>query len=381
MNQGTQPVCRKGSTKDPVLYTAFELSNKVWKLAFSDGEKVRTVGIEAGDLSEFGVQAAKAKERLRLPTDVPVVSCYEAGRDGFWLHRLLTRKGATTNLVVDSSSIEVSRRKRRAKTDHIDARKLVTMLIRYHQGEKGVWKVVRVPSIEEEDARQLNRELEKLKKERTLHTNRIRGLLVLQGIRVKNPRHRKFLEQLESLRMWDGSRLPEGLRKRVVREYERLRLVDEQIRLLEKQKEAQLKDPETEALKKVAQLQMLHGIGTVISWTLVMEYFAWRNLKNRREVAALAGLTPTPYDSGASLREQGISKAGSARIRALSVEAAWCWLRFQPESKLSKWFFERFADGGKRMRRIGIVALARRLLVDLWRYLEYGVIPEGAHVA
>jgi transposase len=380
MNQETRLEKRETTEESPALYMALELSNKTWKIAFSDGEKVRTVGVEAGDMMEFGLEVGKAKERFRFPEDVLIVSCYEAGRDGFWLHRLLTRK-QIRNVVVDSSSIEVNRRKRRAKTDRIDAKKLVSLLVRYHRGEKGAWKVVRVPSVDQEDSRQLNRELENLKKERTLHRNRIRGLLVLQGLRVKNPSHPKFAQELETMRMWDGSPLPKGMNERLVREYERLRLVEEQIRGLEKEKAEQLKNPDTDALKQVAQLQTLKGIGPVISWTLVMEYFAWRGFKNRKEVAALAGLTPTPYDSGGMIREQGISKAGSARIRSLSVEAAWCWVRFQPESKLSKWFFERFAGGGSRMRRIGIVALARKLLVDLWRYVEYGVIPEGAIVS
>jgi transposase len=202
--------------------------------------------------------------------------------------------------------------------------------------------------------------------------------LVQQGLQVKNPSKKKFLEELASLRTWDAQDLPAELKARVVREYERLRLVEDQIKTLDRQKEERLKSPDTESLKKVVCLRLLPGIGPVSSWTFVMDFFGWRKFRNRREVAALAGLCPTPYASGRTQREQGISKAGSPRIRTLAVEAAWCWLRFQPQSKLSQWYMERFADGGSRMRRIGIVAMARRLLIDLWRYLEYGVIPEGA---
>jgi transposase len=311
--------------------------------------------------------------------DVRVVSCYEAGRDGFWLHRYLQSCGIE-NVVVDSASIEVDRRKRRMKTGRLDAGRLVRMLMRYHGGERKLWSVVRVPSFEDEDGRHLHRELEGLKKERTRHRNRIRGILIQQGLRVNNPSKRKFVEQLDSMLTWDGRDLPPDMKGRLVREYRRLRLVEEQIKDLDKEKKQRLKEPNTVKLQQVVQLRSLYGIGTVSSWAFVMEFFGWREFRNRREVAALAGLAPTPYDSGGTVREQGISKAGSRRIRTLAVEIAWAWLRFQPQSKLSRWYIERFAGGGSRMRRIGIVAMARRLLIDLWRYLEHGVIPEGARL-
>ena len=213
-----------------------------------------------------------------------------------------------------------------------------------------------------------------------MHRNRIKGLLIQQGIKVSNPSMKKFLEVLENQRTWDGQKVPPGLNSQVVRQYERLQMVENQIKALEKEKTERLKNPDTCSLEKVAKLALLYGIGPVSSWTFVMEFFGWRQFKNRREVGALAGLTPTPYDSGNSLREQGISKAGNQRIRALAVEIAWAWLRYQPQSKLSLWYMKRFAGGGKRMRRIGIVALARKLLIDLWRYLEYDKIPEGARL-
>jgi len=377
MKKTQETLKRSDTTKQEVLYTAFELSNKKWKLAFSEGSKIRYVSTDARDLHKLQSQIALAKKRFRLSKDVKVVSCYEAGRDGFWLHRYLLSRGIE-NLVVDSSSIEVKRRKRRLKADRIDAGKLLGMLMRYHGGEKKVWSVLRVPREEEEDGRNLGRELEVLKRERTMHINRIKGLLIQQGIVIKRPSGRKFLSELAGVGSWDGKALPEDFRARVVREHQRLKMVDEQIRGLKKERSKRVDSDDKACYRQVAQLMRLRGIGPENSWDFVMEFFGWRDFGNGKEVGALAGLTPTPYDSGKSLREQGISKSGSRRIRTLSVESAWCWLRFQPRSKLSRWFNKRFAHGSKRMRRIGIVALARKLLIELWRYLNYGVVPEGA---
>jgi len=376
----TQETLRKDvSTKAAVLHVAFELSNSKWKLGFSDGNKMRFKSVDARNLEQLEEEIEKAKSRFRLDDDVRIVSCYEAGRDGFWLDRYLLSHGIE-NVVVDSSSIEVNRRKRRAKTDRIDARKLLRMLMRYHGGERKLWSVVRVPSVEAEDGRQLSRELESLNKERTSHRSRIRGLLIREGLEVKNPSGKKFLEELDSLCTWDGNGLPGDFKARIVREYERLRMVEEQMGILRKEREKRVGSAETLSMRKVAQLRTLYGIGVTSSWDFVMEMFGWREFRNRREVGAFAGLTPTPYDSGGSQREQGISKAGRGRIRALNIQIAWGWLRFQPQSKLSQWYQERFAGGGSRMRRIGIVAVARKLLIDLWRYLEYGVVPEGARL-
>jgi transposase len=377
MKKTKETLRREYTTRKGVLHLAFELSQNKWKLGFSDGNKVRFKTIIARNLDYLQEEIEKAKGRFLLQGDVRIVSCYEAGRDGFWLHRYLLSCGIE-NVVVDSSSIEVDRRKRRAKTDRIDAGKLLNMLMRYHGGEKLSWRVVRVPSVEEEDGRHLHRELEVLKKERMMHRNRIKGLLIQQGIAVKNPSSGRFLEDLESFRTWDGSPLPLDFKDRIVREYERLKMLEEQIYTLRKERQSRLENPEDPSMRKVVQLMTLHGVGVQSSWKFVMEFFGWRQFKNRKELASLAGLTPTPYDSGGSQREQGISKAGNKRIRSLAVEMSWVWLRFQPQSELSQWYAERFGRGGKRMRRIGIVAMARKLLIDLWRYLEYGVIPEGA---
>jgi transposase len=358
-----------------VLFVALELSDKKWKLALSDSNKRRIVTIAAGDLVTLGEAVAKAKARFGMPEGVSIVSCYEAGRDGFWLHRYLLHCGVA-NVVVDASSIEVNRRARRAKTDRIDVEQLLRLLIRYHHGEQRVWSVVHVPSVEEEDARRLPRELERLKKERTGHRNRIQALLVSQGVRLQ-PRH-DLLERLEAARLWDGSALPPDLRAEVGREEARLRSVEEQIRALEAEQARRLEAVATPCHQQVAQLMRLRGLGLTSAWVFVMEYFGWRQFHNRKEVAALAGLTPTPYASGDSARDQGMNKAGNRRIRSLMIQIAWGWLRYQPRSALSVWFNTRFALGGKRMRRIGIVALARRLLIALWRYVQRGVIPESA---
>src|SRR5210317_2134732 len=349
----TQETLRiKDSIKEAILYTAFELSHKKWKLGFSNTEKMRTVTIAARDLDQLHKEMEKAKQRFGLEGQIRVVSCYEAGRDGFWLDRYLLSQ-EVENVVVDSSSIEVNRRKRRAKTDRIDARKLLRMLMRYHGGERKLWSVVRVPSVEAEDGRQLSRELESLNKERTSHRSRIRGLLIREGLEVKNPGGKMFLEELDSLCTWDGKGLPGDFKARIVREYERLRMVEAQMGILRKEREKRVGSADTLSMRKVAQLRTLYGIGVTSSWDFVMEMFGWREFRNRREVGAFPGLTPTPYDSGGSRREQGISKTGRGRIRALSIQISWGWLRFQPQSKLSQWYQERFAGGGSRMRRIG----------------------------
>jgi transposase len=299
-----------------------------------------------------------------------VHSCYEAGRDGFWLHRWLLEQGID-NIVVDSASIEVNRRARRAKTDRLDGGKLLTMLMRYLGGERRVWSVVRVPTPQEEDARRAHRELEQLRQERAAHTNRIGSLLVLHNQRVKHVGGRDWVK------WWarHGPELPTALHAGIEREMTRLVLVKAQIKTLEAQ---QCKEVATGLQPQVAQLSQVRGVGVGGAWILVKELFGWRRFHNRRQVAGCIGLAPTPYNSGDSQTEQGIAKAGNKRARRIMVELGWSWLRYQPESDLSKWFSQRFAHGGKRMRRIGIVALARRLAIALWRYLEHGEIPAGA---
>lgn len=357
------------------LYMAMELGNKKWKLAFSNGEKIRKVTVEARDQQGLVKAVERAKEKLGLEPGAKVLSCYEAGRDGFWIDRFLEKNGIE-NLMVDAASIEVNRRRRRAKTDRLDAEKLVRQLMRYWAGEKTVWGVAHVPSEEEEDERRLHREIERLKNERKAHRNRIGSLLVLHGI--TGMPGKDYDAQLERMRTWDGKPLPDGLRGELKRECQRQEKVNEQIKCLEKWQQESLKNPETAAEHKARKLKSLKGVGPVGSWTLVMEFFGWRDFKNRREVGALAGLTGTPYDSGDDVHDQGISKAGNKRVRYLAIELAWSWLRFQPQSELSKWFWRRYGHGTKRMRRIGIVAVARKLLIAFWKYLETNELPEGA---
>jgi transposase len=365
----------KDNANEAILYMALELSNKKWKLGFSDGVKQRQVTIEAGNWLALHTEIDRAKEKFNLATGCRIVSCYEAGRDGFWIHRRLLEDGID-NLVVDSSSIEVNRRSRRAKTDGVDVKGLLRLLIRYWQGERAVMSVVRVPTVEEEDDRRLHRERERLLTERGSHSARIKSLLVAHGLRLEI--RRDFLEQLSSASSGGGYPLGAELKAELEREYKRYQLVDEQIKGLEAQQQARVAEPQGPALEQIALLLMLKGVGQQSSWILVMEFFSWRGFKNQRQVGACAGLTPTPYNSGDSEREQGISKAGNRRVRTLMIELSWMWLRYQPDSALSQWFERRFAHGGKRMRRIGIVALARKLLIALWRYVEEGLVPEGA---
>jgi transposase len=367
----------EGNAAAPVLYMALELSDKTWRLALSDGAKRRQVSVPAADLAQLACAVAKAKERFGLPGSARVLSCYEAGRDGFWLHRHLASVGIE-NEVVDAASIEVSRRLRHVKTDRLDGDRLLAKLIRHHAGERGGWSVVRVPSVEEEDARHLHRELERLKRERLAHRVRMQSLLITQGIKLKIKRALGL--RLDGFTLWDGRALPGELKAELERERERLALVERQIERLEAARRERLSAPRTEAEQRIVQLMRLGAIGPASAWLLVMEFFGWRAFRNRRELAALAGLVGTPYNSGESERDQGISKAGNRRVRAMIVEIAWLWLRFQPGSALSQWYRARFAGGGLRMRRIGIVALARKLLIALWRYLQDGVIPEGTRL-
>jgi transposase len=363
------------------LYLAFELGEKKWKLGFTTGlgQRPRERDILARDRAGLEVEIASAKERFGLPADARVVCCYEAGRDGFWLHRYLLDRGAE-NVIVESSSIHVDRRQRRAKTDRLDVLKLLKMLIRSHLGEDDVWSVVRAPSPEEEDSRQLHREMETLKKEQTMHGNRIKGLLAAQGVVMDVDRN--FPKRLKAVRLWDGSPLPADLRDRLLREFARMQMANRQIRQLEQDRARRIrKNDEDRGVQQTRQLMRLGGIGVNSSWLYAREVFAWRAIRNRRQLGALVGLTGSPYRSGDYDHEQGISKAGNRRMRAMTIEIAWGWLRYQPHSELTLWYERRFGRGNKRLRRIGIVALARKLLIALWRYLETGVPPKGATLA
>jgi transposase len=369
---------RDRTTSAPApLYLAFELGWTSWGLAFTTAPAMppRRVTIPARDLGSLGREVDRARRRFGLPDAAPVHSCYEAGRDGFWLHRLLASCGID-NAVVDSASIEVNRRARRAKSDAIDVVKLLSLLMRYHNGERDVWSVVHVPAPEEEDLRQLHRDRDQLVRERTEHSNRIKGLLAAIGLDVIVDA--RLLERVDGLRQWDGSPVPTELRERIAREYQRWRLVDGQLGDLCNRQRREVRDDGVAHVELVRRLLDLKGVGPVTAWTLVREVFGWRAIRNRRELASLVGLDPTPYQSGDLHRERGISKAGNGRVRWSMVELAWMWLRHQPNSALSLWYQRRFGCGNARSRKVGIVALARKLLIALWKYLEHGEVPEGA---
>lgn len=360
--------------QEPVLYMAFELGHRKWLIRFGDGRRTRDVEMPARDQRRLLAEIDRAKARFGLAASGPVRSCYEAGWDGFWLDRYLRRRGIE-NLVVDSASIEVNRRHRRAKTDRVDVGKLFGLLLRHFRGER-VWSVVVVPEAGAEDERQLQRDLDQLRKERRQHRNRIEGLLVTQGVVVKV--RRGFERSLAKLRIWNGDRLGSELRGRLERELSRLQLVEEQIRGLRVERARRLAAPQTRMAEIGERLVRLRALGPAASWTLSSEFFGWRRFRSGKQVGKLAGMTGTPYNSGSREREQGIDKSGNARVRWMMVQIAWGWLRLQPGSALARWYRERFAGGGSRLKRIGIVALARKLLVALWQYLERGVIPDGA---
>jgi len=367
----TRTVLRDQLTAKPGdLYMSLELGDKHWHISIG-GER-RSVShyiVEAGHTEEVADCIAKAAARLHTAR---VHSCYEAGRDGWWLHRWLTELGVD-NIVVDPASIEVNRRARRAKTDRLDADKLLAMLVRHHRGER-VWSVLREPSPGDEDARRAHRELQRLTHERIAHTNRISSLLVLHNLRP-----RIVIGGRDWPVWWNAHReqVPPTLRAELEREAVRLKVVKEQVRAIEAARARELAEGKQPL---VAQLVRLRAVGAKGAWVLVKEVFGWRHFANRRELAGSLGLVPTPYASGDSEIEQGISKAGNRRVRALLVELAWSWSRLQPGSALTQWFNRRFAGAGKRMRRVGIVALARRLAIALWRYLQTGEIPIGARL-
>jgi len=352
----------------PTLYMAMELSATKWVLLFSDGSRRRRKTIAASDCQALQHEIALAKARFGLAGDTCVVSCYEAGRDGFWIHRWLVSIGVD-NRVMDAASIEVPQRAKRVKTDRIDVEKLMDLLLRASRGDLRGWHEVRIPTVEQEDRRRVQRERQRLQKEGNSGTNRIKSLLATQGVRLLLDGD--FLQMLEQARCWDGAALPPQLRQELARQWQRHQLVQQQRRMLERQRREQETAP-------MHRLQQLVSIGPQTPWVLCTEIFDWRQITNARELGALAGFTPTPYRSGNSEREQGISKAGIRRVRPAMVELAWLWLRWQPASALTQWYQRRFANGSKRIRRIGIVALARKLLVSLWRYLNDGVVPEGA---
>ena len=347
----------RGYIGKSILYMAMELSNTKWKLGFSNGARNRMAMIDAGDRIGLSEKINLAKEKLHLPESCRIVSCYEAGRDGFWIHRMLEENGIV-NLIFDSSSIEVNHRKRRAKTDKVDVDALLRLLQRYLNGERKAVSIVRVPTTDEEDQMRLNRERERLLKEHGAHIARIKSLLVKHGIRMDL--NSKFPERIETVKDPFGDEVKPDLKAELVREYKRYQLIVEQLKELHQEQKRRVKEEKTEAMEQIIRLMPLKGIGWQSSWVLVMEFFSWRKFKNRRELAACAGLVPTPYDSGSSQREQGISKAGSRRVRSIMVELSWLWLRYQPDSKLSQWFHTR-------------CYLSHYPTIDFPRYLRYMV--------
>jgi transposase len=363
------------------LFVAFELGKAKWHLGIvvPGSGKVSRYVVEGGDVEAAWRLIGKARERAARKVGglLRVVSCYEAGYDGFWLHRWLVERGVES-FVLDPASLPVDRRERRAKTDRLDLERLISALMRHEWGDPLACRMVHVPSVAQEDDRRPWRERERLIKERTAHTNRIKGLLHNQGVRDAMPRAKQFGAWLATVQSGDGHALPSHLVAELRREHGRLMMVEEQIGEIEAQAEAARRAAAPAGvLAKINQLIGLKSVGPVSSQTLVGEVF-YRDFENRRQVGSYFGLTGTPFDSGASRREQGISKAGNPRARTAAIELAWLWRRNQPGSALSRWYEARVGDQKGRVRRIAIVALARKLMVALWRFLEHGIVPEGA---
>lgn len=371
----TVPEVESRTETPATLYVALELSGKNWRLSMTaSGTRFRSATVPVGSISEVLRAVAKAKEKLEVAPAAKVLSCYEAGRDGFWIHRELERAGVV-NVVVDPSSIEVDRRQRRAKTDRLDAQKLVMQLMRHAEYGDRLRKV-NVPSPEDEDARRLVREILRLKKERQSHVVRIKSLLALVGVRCKMTAD--FASVLDVLRQRNGEPLPPELLGELRREVQRLVLVRAQLRDLENSRIVKLKQGTSRAHQIALLLMRLKGIADNAAALLAFEHYGWRAFENGKQVGACAGLVGVPFASGAVTREQGITKAGNKRVRTMAIELAWAWIWYQPESALTRWYTARYANNGARQRRVGIVALARKLLVALWRYVDQGVIPEGA---
>ena len=373
--------------EDATVFVAFELSKAKWKLGIvtPEARKLSRYTIAGGDVAAVAARIAAARTRAARAKDLPggrpvrVVSLYEAGYDGFWLHRWLVAQGVV-NHVVDPASIEVNRRARRAKTDRLDLDQLMRTLLAYYRGEPRVCSMARVPSIAQEAARRRTRERARLVKERGAHVNRIKALLHGQGVRDVQPVRAGFVARLAELRTGDGHALPPALVAEIAREHARLRLIIDQILAVEAESQAvEAVAPAGTPPAKVRQLTQLVSIGATSARLLVNEVF-YRRFDNRRQLGGYLGLTGTPYDSGSSRREQGIAKSGNARARTVAVELAWLWLRHQPDSALSQWFRERVGILKGGVRKTAIVALARKLMIALWRFVETGLVPSGARL-
>jgi transposase len=372
-------ICTPTAGHCGTIFVAIELSQRSWLVTMHspDRDRISRHKLDGGDHAGLLalIEKVRARATVKVGYEPAVVSCYEAGYDGFWLHRLLTAAGVT-NLVFDPASIAVEQRGRRAKTDRIDGERMLQTLMAHSRGEPRVVRIVRVPSVEAEDARRASRERDRLVKEQTQHTNRIKALLRLLGMAVGNPRRRDWLSWLDRQRDWQGCPVPPHLRAEVAREHARLMLVREQLAALAPTaQEAPAAPPEMTQRRDL--LLRLKGVGPAFAGTLASEVF-YKDFRNRREVAGYFGLAPSPWRSGGIEREQGISKAGNPRARHKAVELAWLWLLHQRDSALSRWFRERTVNASKRSRRIAIVALARKLVVALWRYLTTGLVPDQA---
>jgi len=363
------------------LFVSLELSRSAWLVTASapGSDKFSKYAVAGGDrraLVDLLDRLRRTAER-RAEVSVEVVAIQEAGLDGFWIHRLLANNGVESH-VVDAASIAVDRRHRRVKTDAIDGETLLRTLMAWARGERRVCSMVRPPSPAEEDRRRLTRERGTLLKERIQHTNRIKGLLSGQGITDYDPLGKNRHTRLDALKTGDGRTLPDRLKMEIRREIDRLDLVNAQIATVERERDALVKTTvDVDAQNAAAVLSRLKGIGAEFSSLIWLEAL-FRSFANRRQIAAYAGLAPSPWQSGSTDRDQGISKSGNRRLRHTMIELAWFWLRHQPDSALSVWFRARVGQARGRLRRIAIVALARKLLVALWRYATQGVVPEGA---
>ncbi len=365
------------------IFVSLELSRSTWlvtSLSPGAGEKMSKHTVRGGDVAGLLARFAelRAKAQARTGRLFPLVVVQEAGLDGFWIHRLLESEGIESH-VVDAASITTSRRRRRAKTDRIDGEALVRTLLAYMRGEPRVCAMVRVPTPEEEDRRRLCRELKTLVGERIRHVNRLKGVLFAQGIRDYEPLRPDRRERLEALETGDGRPLPAHLKAMVRREIDLLELLSDQIDEVKAERDALLaaERAASPAPAPVAMLMELRGVGPGFAGALWSEGL-FRHFDNRRQVAAYAGLAPTPWQSGSVNHEQGVSKAGNPRLRATIVEMAWLWLRHQPDTALSRWYHDRVRRNGGRLKKVAIVALARKLLVALWKYVTAGVVIEGA---
>jgi transposase len=364
------------------IFVSMELSRAKWlitSLSPGGGEKMSKHTVAAGDVAGLfeRFEHLRAKARSRLGKTFPIIVIQEAGLDGFWIHRVLEEEGIESH-VVDPASIATSRRRRRAKTDKIDGEALVRALLAFKRGEPRVCSMVKAPSPLEEDRRRVCRERKALIKERICHVNRIRGLLFSQGIGDYEPERRDRRARLDELRTGDGRALPAHLKTQILREIDRLELLMAQIKAVEAERDALIEPQPTEATPApAADLTHLRGIGPEFAAVLWTEGL-YRGFDNRRRITAYAGLAPTPWQSGKIAHEQGVSKAGNPRLRATMIQLAWLWLRHQPDSALSRWFQRRVQAGGAKLRKVMIVALARKLLIALWKFVTTGLVPEGA---